>query len=266
MSPLYAFAPTLLAGKVAFVTGSTSGIGLRTAEQLAAAGATVILNGRSMQGGEAALAALLDNVPDAKASFLPADYTRADQLDDLFARIAQEHVGLDILCHTTMVEEGGGPRPFMDTTPDDWDAVLRGIFLSLLHVTRRAVPMMIARGGGAIVSFASDAAKVATPGETVLGGALAGNCMFVRSAALELARHNIRVNAVTPSITRGTRTYDRVMAGGFSKALFEKAERRARLGVAHAENVAPMAVFLASPLASHITGQVVSVNGGISAA
>lgn len=67
--------------------------------------------------------------------------------------------------------------------------------------------------------------------------------MFVRAAGLQLARHNIRLNAVTPSITRGTKTYEKVMAGGFFKALFEKAERRARLGVAHAENVAPMACF-----------------------
>jgi NAD(P)-dependent dehydrogenase (short-subunit alcohol dehydrogenase family) len=125
---------------------------------------------------------------------------------------------------------------------------------------------MRAKGGGAIVSFASDAGKIATPGEAVLGGALAANIMFVRALGLELGRENIRVNAVTPSITRGTKTYDKVMSNEFSRRLFEKAEKRARLGVASAENVAPMAVFLASPLASHITGQVVSVNGGISAA
>jgi len=261
-----AFAPDLLAGKVALVTGSTSGIGLRTAEQLAAAGAVVILNGRSAASGGAALDELRKANPAASLDFQAADYTRPEELNRLFGDIGRVHGGLDIVCHTTMVEGGKGPRPFMETVPADWQAALDGIFLSLLHVTRRAVPLMIARGGGAIVSFASDAAKVATPGESVLGGALAGNCMFVRTVGLELARHNIRVNAVTPSITRGTRTYDRVMAGGFSKALFEKAERRARLGVAHAENVAPMAVFLASPLASHITGQVISVNGGISAA
>jgi len=152
------------------------------------------------------------------------------------------------------------------TTREDWRAVIDGLFLSLLECCHRAVPQMLAKGGGAIVSFASDAAKVATPGESVNGGALAANVMFCRTAGLELARHNIRVNAVTPSITRGTKTYDKVMASPFSKKLFEKAETRARLGVAYAENVAPMAVFLASPLASHITGQVVSVNGGISAA
>lgn len=125
---------------------------------------------------------------------------------------------------------------------------------------------MIGRGGSAIVSFASDAAKIATPGETVSGACLAANVMFVRTLALELARNQIRVNAVTPSITRGTRTYDRMMADEFTRKLFAKAEGRARLGVASAENVAPTAVFLASPLASHLTGQVISVNGGISAA
>jgi NAD(P)-dependent dehydrogenase (short-subunit alcohol dehydrogenase family) len=125
---------------------------------------------------------------------------------------------------------------------------------------------MLAKGGGAIVSYASDAAKAPTPGESVHGGALAANVMFTKVLALELGRQNIRVNAITPSITRGARTYDAVMAGGFSKKLFEKAERKARLGAASAETVAPMAVFLVSPLASHITGQVISVNGGISVA
>ncbi|MET0378903.1 MAG: SDR family oxidoreductase, partial [Spongiibacteraceae bacterium] len=179
--------------------------------------------------------------------------------------VAGQYGGVDIFIHTCMTE-GSGPKPFMETSRADWTAAISGIYLSLLECCKHAIPQMLAKGGGAIVSFASDAAKVATPGEAVLGGALAANVMFVRALSLELGRQNIRVNAVTPSITRGTKTYERVMANGFSKKLFEKAEKRARLGVASAENVAPMAVFLASPLASHITGQVVSVNGGISAA
>ncbi|MDO7844044.1 SDR family NAD(P)-dependent oxidoreductase [Sphingomonas immobilis] len=264
-SPLGAFSPTLLAGKVALVTGSTAGIGARTAEQLASAGATVILNGRSAESGHAMRAELEASVPTARFDFVSADYNRPEELDAMFAHIRETHGGLDIVCHTTMTD-GAGPRPFMETARSDWLAAVSGIYLSLLEITQRAVPMMIDRGGGAIVSFASDAAKVATPGEAVLGGALAANCMFVRAAGLELARHKIRLNAVTPSITRGTKTYDKVMANPFSRRLFEKAEKRARLGVASAEHVAPMAVFLASPLASHITGQVVSVNGGISAA
>jgi NAD(P)-dependent dehydrogenase (short-subunit alcohol dehydrogenase family) len=261
-----AFSPTLLAGRVALVTGSTAGIGARTAQQLAAAGAsTVILNGRSEESGLAMKAELEGLVPHGRFDFVSADYNQPDQVERLFEYAQRVHSGVDIFIHTCMTE-GSGPKPFMETSRRDWQAAVSGIFLSLLECCRLAVPQMLAKGGGAIVSFASDAAKVATPGEAVLGGALAANVMFVRALGLELGRQNIRVNAVTPSITRGTKTYDRVMAGGFSKKLFEKAESRARLGVASAENVAPMAVFLASPLASHITGQVVSVNGGISAA
>ncbi|MBV9994176.1 MAG: SDR family oxidoreductase [Caulobacteraceae bacterium] len=259
------FAPTLLAGKVALVTGSTSGIGARTAEQLARAGATVIMNGRSEALGRKTKAELEGLVPGGRFDFVSGDYNRPEDVERLFAHVRQAHGGVDIFIHTCM-PEGGKVGPFMETTRAHWHAMVQGLFLSLLECCHQAVPQMLAKSGGAIVSYASDAAKVATPGETISGGALAANAMFVRTLALELGRHNIRVNAVTPSITRGTRTYERVMAGGFTKRLFEKAESRARLGVASAENVAPMAVFLASPLASHITGQVVSVNGGISAA
>lgn len=259
------FSPDLLKGKIALVTGSTCGMGARTAEQLARAGAELVLiNGRSAETGAAALRELQAAVPDGRFEFVAASYTTAEGVDRLFERTAALG-GLDIFVHTCMAD-GTGLKPFTQTSRQDWEAMVQGLFLSLVDCCSRAVPQMMARGGGAIVSYASDAAKIATPGESISGGCLAANVMFVRTVALELARHNIRVNAVTPSITRGTRTYDRVMADAFSRKLFEKAERRARLGVASAENVAPMAVFLASPMASHITGQVVSVNGGISAA
>jgi len=265
VGPAEAFSPNLLKGKVALVTGSTSGIGARTAEQLARAGATVILNGRSEELGRTTQAALEVLVPGAVFDFAPADYNRPEDVERLFAHARAAHGGVDIFVHTCM-SDGGQLGPFMESSREHWRAMVSGIFLSLLECCHQAVPQMMAKGGGAIVSYASDAAKVATPGETVSGGCLAANVMFIRTLAMELGRHNIRANAVTPSITKGTRTYDRVMAGGFTRRLFEKAESRARLGVASAENVAPMAVFLASPLASHITGQVVSVNGGISAA
>ena len=254
------FSSDLLQDKVALVTGSTFGIGARTAELLARSGArVVILNGRSEESGARRLAELQGLVPSAAFDFIAADYTVPSDVSRLFSEIQARHGGVDIFIHTCMTD-GGGPKPFLETAPEYWQAAVSGIFLSLLDCCRHAVPQMLSKGGGAIVSFASDA------GEAVLGGALAANVMFVKTLALELGRQNIRVNAVTPSITRGTRTYERVMASGFSKKLFEKAEARARLGVASAENVAPTAVFLASPMASHITGQVVSVNGGISVA
>lgn len=134
----------------------------------------------SALSGASALEELRAAVPTASLDFFAADYTRRDQLDALFAHIARVHGCLDIVCHTTMTE-GGGPRPFMEPTSDYWPSAVSSIFLSLLDVTQRAVPMMMERGGGAIMSFASDAAKVATPGEAVLVGARAGGQLRVRA-------------------------------------------------------------------------------------
>lgn len=260
-----AFAPTLLAGKVALVTGSTSGIGLATAEQLGRAGArVVVLNGRNLAAGAAEEQRLSALVPTTAFRFIAADYADQAQLDHMFGEIARSFGGLDILVHTAT--GGGPPNLFMNIDPADWQHTLEGKLISLMRCCHAAIPMMMGRGGGAIVSVASDAAKLATPGEAVIGAAFAGNAMFIKTLAVELARHNIRANVVTPSITRNTKTYDSVMAGEFSRKLFQKAEKRARLGVPVPENIAPIIAFLASPLASHITGQVVSANGGISVA
>jgi NAD(P)-dependent dehydrogenase (short-subunit alcohol dehydrogenase family) len=113
---------------------------------------------------------------------------------------------------------------------------------------------------------ASDAAKIATPGESVIGAAMAAIAMFCRGMAIEAKRDGIRVNCVTPSIVKGTALYTRLQDNEFARRLFGKAEAMASLGVVTADEVADLIAFLASPAACKITGQTISVTGGISAA
>lgn len=241
------------------ITGGTSGIGLATARRFAAdPSVRLVLNGRDPGRGAAACGEL----PPGAAAFVAADVsTQAGAAHLLEA--AGRHLGgpLDVL-----VNAAGGdfvPVLFHDLTLDAIDGMVRCWLLSTIYVCRLALPAL--RDGAAIVNVASDAAKVPTPGETVIGAAMAGIAMFSRALAIEAKRRRIRVNAVTPSLVAGTRTTARVTAEGFSARLFEKAARAAHLGVATADDVAATVVFLAGPDTVRMTGQVISVNGGISA-
>lgn len=255
----------LLGGKVALVTASTSGIGAETALRLAQAGAeAVVINGRNPDTGRQVEERLRAGCPGTQFKFVAGNLDDIEQVRRLVAQAKAAFGRIDILVHC-----GGAqikPDLFINTDAATFLPMMNGHFMSLLNVCHCVVPIMKEQGGGAIVAVASDAGKIATPGETLIGAAKAAAIMFVRCLALEVSRFGIRANVMTPSIVRETKSYARVMSGELSRKVFEKAESRARLGVPTPADVAPMIVFLASPLASKITGQAISVNGGISAA
>jgi NAD(P)-dependent dehydrogenase (short-subunit alcohol dehydrogenase family) len=166
-----------------------------------------------------------------------------------------------------LVNSAGGdfiPTLLHDNTLEMIDGAIRHWLISTIYCCRLALPDLA--GGAAIINVASDAAKVPTPGEAVIGAAMAGIAMFSRTFAMEAKRRHIRVNAVAPSLVRDTMTHERVTSSGFSAKLFEKAVSAAHLGIPNPDDVAAVIAFLASAEASKITGQVISVNGGISAA
>ncbi len=253
--------------KIAFVSMSTFGICGQVADDLGRYGASVvILNGRDPERGQQVADRLGAKHAGTRYHFMAADISKPAQVSDLMQRIEREYEALDVMVHAGTAD-AGTPELFLNTKPEHYQPMVEGLFLSLVTACRHAVPMMMKRGGGAIVALTSDGAKVPTPGETLVGGCLAASVMFVRALAVEVSRHKIRVNAVTPSIVRDTASYQRVMSGGeHSRHIFQKAESRAKLGVPTPPDVAPMITFLASSYASHITGQVISVNGGISVA
>jgi 2-hydroxycyclohexanecarboxyl-CoA dehydrogenase len=247
------------------IAGGSSGVGLASAHAFAAAGVSrIALLARSRERGEAARSQVVDRWPDAQVVFVPTDATDPAQVH---ASLQQTHAafgGIDVLVSSVT----GAYRPeLLHRTPvEDIAPILTSMALPPMLLTRAVLPIMSAQGGGSIVNIASDAAKVATPGESVLGAAMAAIVMFSRVAAIEGKRNGVRVNAVTPSLIAGTETAQRVLADGFSKGLFEKASQLAHLGVAEAEDLASLVVFLGGPGAARLTGQAISVNGGISAA
>lgn len=245
------------------ITGGTSGIGLETAMQFARAGAPrIALLGRNAERGAIAQRTVNAAVPTAQVRFISVDTTQLEEVAASVSAVMREFGSIDVLVNCA----GGDfmPKLFHETAPEEIKATIEYCLAPTLYTCRMVAPHMYAAGGGSIINVASDAAKLATPGEAVIGAAMAGIVMFTKALAIEAKRSGVRANALTPSLVSGTRTYDRLNSQPFSAKLFRKAAQAAHLGVVTPQDIAPMIVFLAGPDASRITGQAISVNGGIS--
>ncbi|SLN46770.1 SDR family NAD(P)-dependent oxidoreductase [Oceanibacterium hippocampi] len=247
------------------VVGGTAGIGLTTARRLLATGTRgLALFGRSPERGEAARDRLSADFPEVHVTFIRCDAGEAEATERAMAQAARSLGGIDAL-----VSSAGGdvlPKLLKDIPTAEVMSVIGAIAGCVIVPARAVYPVMKAQGTGAIVCFASDACKVATPGESLVGAAMAAIAMFCRGMAIEAKRDGVRVNCITPSIVRGTPLYDRLQEDEFSRRLFAKAEQMASLGVATADDIANLACFLVSDEAARLTGQTISVTGGISAA
>lgn len=247
------------------IAGGTSGVGLASALGFVDAGVRrLALFARNRDRGAAARDAVLARCPDADVHFIPTDADDVEQVKESVEAARQSLGSIDVLVNS--MTSTYRPELLHRTPLEDLAGILTRQALPPMHLTRAALPIMQEQGGGSIVNVASDAAKVATPGESVLGAAMAAIVMFSRVAAIEGKRNGVRVNVLTPSLIAGTPTAKNVLSDGFSKALFEKAAQLAHLGVAEPEDLASLIVFLAGPGAARLTGQAISVNGGISAA
>lgn len=248
-----------IAGQSVLIPGGTSGIGLACARAFVEAGATACLAGRNAARGEAAAAAL-----GPRASFIATDCSDPALVERMVATAASRMGRID-----TLICSLGGtrlPELLHRQSLDDIRVSLNHDLAPILFAGRAVLPVMMAQNSGAVINIASDAGKIATPGESVIGAGMAAIIQFTRGLAIEAKRSGIRANTITPSLVEGTPLTDRLMAEGtFAAKLFAKARPLAHLGQTTPEDLAGLAVFLASPAAARITGQAISVNGGISA-
>ncbi|AUM16608.1 MULTISPECIES: SDR family NAD(P)-dependent oxidoreductase [Rhodococcus] len=258
-------APKELTDSSALIVGGTAGIGLATAVGLAQAGVPrIMIVGRGSERGASARERISSANSSCDVTFLSADATTVDGATHIALQAERVLEGVDILVSTTAADTR--PELFANIPTDDIARIFDQLALPCMYLASEIVPHMTARKAGVIINVASDAAKTATPGEAVIGAAKAAIVMFTRTLAIEAKRNGIRVNVLTPSLVAGTGSTERITSDGFSAKLFAKAAQQAHLGVPESEDLAALAVFLASPAARRLTGQAISVNGGISAA
>lgn len=253
-----------LAGQGVAILGGTAGVGLASAEAFADAGARVVLLGRNDARGVAACDAVRERVVGVDVRFVRVD--ASDPQDAMRAEAETRAMlgAIDVLMCTTGPSH---PPQLLNTIPiDELAPRIDEIIRPPLHMIHAVLPGMRERKAGAIVTVASDAAKTATPGETLVGAAMAAIVMFCRATAIEEKRNGIRVNLLTPSLIAGTPGAALIDSDPFAAKLFQKAAAMAHLGVPDAADLAAMAVYLAGPAAAKITGQAISINGGISVA
>jgi gluconate 5-dehydrogenase/3-oxoacyl-[acyl-carrier protein] reductase len=248
-----------IADQSVLIPGGTSGIGLACARAFAQAGATVRIVGRNGERGAAAAAELGPN-----AGFLQADCSDPAQVERMVALAARQMGRID-----TLICSLGGtclPQLLFRQSLDDIRVSLNHDLAPILYAGRAVLPVMMAQNSGTVINIASDAGKIATPGESVIGAGMAAIIQFTRGLAIEAKRNGIRANTLTPSLVEGTPLTDRLMEDGtFAARLFAKARPLAALGATYPDDLAALAIFLASPAAAKITGQAISINGGISA-
>ncbi|MEZ5689455.1 MAG: SDR family oxidoreductase [Caenibius sp.] len=247
------------------IAGGTSGVGLASACKFAQAGVPrIALVGRTESRGREAVDAVKAVAPSCDVRFFSADANDANAVAKLVDEVLSAFGSVEIVLNSTV--GSAAPQLLKNIPLDQLETILVEQTMGPLIMSRAFLPQMVERRRGVILNIASDAAKLATPGETVIGAGMAAIVMFTRALAIEAKRDGIRVNALTPSLIGGTLTHKRMQQSPFASKLFAKAATMANLGVAEADDLADLALFLASPAAKKITGQAISANGGISAA
>lgn len=240
-------------GKTAVVTGGASGIGKATTFELARCGAKVILADIDEKGGAAAQKEAQE--AGLSVEFVRVDLTDAASVDQFAEQVLKQTGRVDILVNTA---GWGRAQPFLDNPPEFWDRVIAINLMGPIRLTRRLLPAMFEARAGKIINVASDAGRVGSLGETVYSAAKGGLIAFTKALARESARYNVNVNCVCPGPT-DTPLYQAVpekLRDAFVKAIpFRR--------VGKPQEVADAIVFFAGRRSDYVTGQVLSVSGGL---
>lgn len=251
-----------LAGKTALVTGAGSGIGQTIARSFAREGVTVAVN--DVTAERVAETIRLIEADGGRAIAAACDISSLAAVTAMVSALPQPP---DILVNNAAVLLASAP--FLETRPEDCDREIGVILLGSMNCARAVLPAMIGRRWGKVVNIVSDAARAGQEREVNYSAAKGGVLSFTKSIAREVGRHNVNVNAVSPAATNTPLRQGlvRKMADRIGEQAVAEREEKIRRAyplkrIGETADVANAVLFLASDAARHITGQVLSVNGG----
>ena len=256
----------MLEGKVALVTGSTSGIGLGIARSLAGVGASIMMNGFGDADDIERLRSQLAEENGVSVAFDGADLSRPDEVNRLVEKTIDVLGGVDVLVNNAGIQFVAPIEEFPD---DRWEAIIALNLSAAFYSMKAAIPAMKAKGWGRIINVASAHGLVASSNKVAYVAAKHGLVGATKVAALELANHGVTVNAIcpgwvlTPLVERQLR--DRAEQTGTEIAVEMEqllAEKQPMLKFTTPESIGAMAVFLCSDEAETITGATLSIDGG----
>ncbi|GIK79733.1 MAG: 3-hydroxybutyrate dehydrogenase [Alphaproteobacteria bacterium] len=256
----------MLKGKSALVTGSTSGIGLGIAEAIATSGCNVMLNGFGEAAEIEALRANLERKHGVKVRYDGADMTKPATIEAMIGAAAREFGGIDILVNNAGIQH---VAPIDEFPPEKWDVIIAINLVACFHTIRHALPGMKKKGWGRVINIASAHALVASPFKSAYVAAKHGVAGLTKTVALEVAQQGITVNAICPGYVRTPLVEKQIPDTAKARGLTEAQVVSDVLLAAQptkqfvtVEQVAGLALYLASDAAASVTGAILSIDGG----
>lgn len=245
-----------LKDRIIVVTGGASGIGKATALLLAAHGATVHIGDLNLEGAQRTVQ---EHERAGQIAATQLDLAKPDSVKSFAQTVLAQHGRVDGLVNAAGFDQVG---PFMKNDPELWERLVAVNLLGAMRLTQLVLPSMISSNAGKIVNIASDAGRVGSMGETAYAATKGGLIAFTKSLAREMARYQINVNCVCPGPT-DTPLFNTQASPGLREALISAIPFR-RLG--QPEDVAHAVHYLLAPGSNYVTGQVLSVSGGLTMA
>jgi 2-hydroxycyclohexanecarboxyl-CoA dehydrogenase len=245
--------------RTVIITGGAGGIGGATCRRFAAEGAKVAVFDINLEAAQKVADEI--NVSGGSAAAFKCDITDRVAVDVAVAETIDQFGSIDVL-----VNNAGWDifKPFVKTAPEEWTKLIAINLTGALHMHHAVLPGMVERKNGRIVNIASDAARVGSSGEAVYAACKGGLVAFSKTIAREHARHNVNVNVVCPGPTDTALFADYKAGAGNPEKLMEAFTRSIPLGrIGQPDDLPGAILFFASDDARYVTGQVLSVSGGL---